>query len=131
MAEDAFGDRRLAARLRSEADRLSSQIEERFWWEEEGTYYLGLDGDKGPIDPVSSNPAHLLWQRAIDPERTAKVVRRLMAKDMWSGWGIRTLSAIMSPMTRSRTDAARYGRTTTPSPQPAFEPTGSTAKRSK
>ena len=115
MAEDAFGDRRLAARLRSEADRLSSQIEERFWWEEEGTYY----------------PAHLLWQRAIDPERTAKVVRRLMAKDMWSGWGIRTLSAIMSPMTRSRTDAARYGRTTTPSPQPAFEPTGSTAKRSK
>ncbi len=47
----------LAARLRSEADRLADQIEERFWWEEEGTYYLGLDGDKHPIDSVSSNPA--------------------------------------------------------------------------
>jgi len=92
VAEDAYGDRRLAARLRSEADRLSSQIEERFWWQEEGTYYLGLD-DKRPIDSVSSNHAHLLRQRAIDPERAAKVVRRLMAKDMWSGWGIRTLSA--------------------------------------
>jgi len=93
VAQDAYGDGRLATRLRSEADRLSSLIEERFWWEEEGTYYLGLDGDKRPIDSVSSNPAHLLWQRAIDPERASKVVRRLMAKDMWSGWGIRTLSA--------------------------------------
>ena len=93
VAQDVYGDGRLATQLRSEADRLSSQIEERFWWEEEGTYYLGLDGDKRPIDSVSSNPAHLLWQRAIDPERASKVVRRLMAKDMWSGWGIRTLSA--------------------------------------
>jgi glycogen debranching enzyme len=93
VAEVAYSDHRLATRLRSEADRLSSQIEERFWWEEEGTYYLGLDGDKRPIDSVSSNPAHLLWQRAINPERAARVVKRLMAEDMWSGWGIRTLSA--------------------------------------
>ena len=93
IAQDAFGDRRLAARLRSEANRLAGQIEERFWWEEEGTYYLGLDGDKRPIDSVASNPAHLLWQRVVDPKRAAKVVRRLMTEDMWSGWGIRTLSA--------------------------------------
>jgi glycogen debranching enzyme len=93
VTEEALGDRPLAARLRSEADRLAGQIEERFWWEAEGTYYLGLDGDKRPIDSVSSNPGHLLWQRAIDPERATRVVRRLMAQDMWSGWGIRTLSA--------------------------------------
>ncbi|MHB8329109.1 MAG: amylo-alpha-1,6-glucosidase [Acidimicrobiales bacterium] len=93
VVEDAYGDRRLATRLRSESDRLVAAIEERFWWEDEGTYYLGLDGDKRPIDSVSSNPGHLLWQRAIDPDRAAKVVRRLMAPDMWSGWGIRTLSS--------------------------------------
>jgi len=93
VAEDALGDHHLASRLRSEADRLADQLEERFWWEEEGTYYLGLDGDKRPIDSVSSNPGHLLWQRAIDPERAESVVRRLMAEDMWSGWGIRTLSS--------------------------------------
>ena len=90
---DVFGERHLASRLRSEADRLANQIEERFWWEDEGTYYLGLDGDKAPIASVTSNPGHLLWQKAIDPERAARVVKRLMAKDMWSGWGIRTLSA--------------------------------------
>jgi glycogen debranching enzyme len=93
VAETVYGDRASAARLRSDADRLAAQIEERFWWEEEGTYYLGLDGDKRPIDSVSSNPGHLLWQRAVEPERAARVVGRLMAEDMWSGWGIRTLSA--------------------------------------
>jgi len=92
VAGDVFGDRSLAKRLRAEADRLAGSIEERFWWEEEGTYYLGLDGDKRPIDSVSSNPGHLLWQKTVDPERAARVVGRLMATDMWSGWGIRTLS---------------------------------------
>jgi glycogen debranching enzyme len=93
VAAEVFGDTPTAARLRSDADRLAGQIEERFWWEEQGTYYLGLDGDKRPIETVSSNPGHLLWARAVVPERAAQVVRRLMAKDMWSGWGIRTLSA--------------------------------------
>ncbi len=93
ITQDVFGDHKTASRLRSEADRLASQIEERFWWEEEGTYYLGLDGDKHPIESVSSNPSHLLWQKAIEPERAARVVKRLMARDMWSGWGIRTLSS--------------------------------------
>ncbi|NNN19723.1 MAG: amylo-alpha-1,6-glucosidase [Acidimicrobiaceae bacterium] len=93
VTQDVFGDRKVASRLRSEADRLASQIEERFWWEEEGTYYMGLDGDKNPIESVSSNPAHLLWQQAVEPERAARVVKRLMATDMWSGWGIRTLSS--------------------------------------
>ena len=93
VIETAYGDQHVAKRLRSEAGRLAGAIEDRFWWETEGTYYLGLDGDKRPIDSVSSNPAHLLWQQAIDPERAAKVVKRLMADDMWSGWGIRTLSS--------------------------------------
>ncbi len=93
VLEEAYGDDDGADRLRHEADRLATQIEERFWWEEEGTYYLGLDGDKRPIESVASNPGHLLWQGAVDPSRAARVVRRLLADDMWSGWGIRTLSA--------------------------------------
>lgn len=91
--EAAFGDHRDASRLRVEADRLATQIEDQFWWEEEGTYYLGLDGDKAPIASVSSNPGQLLWQGAVLAERAERVVRRLMEKDMWSGWGIRTLSS--------------------------------------
>lgn len=82
-----------ADRLRAAADRLVEQIEERFWWPEEDTYYLGLDGHKRPIESVSSNPGHLLWSGAISPERAVRVARRLLADDMWSGWGVRTLSA--------------------------------------
>jgi glycogen debranching enzyme len=93
VAADVFGDKRRSARLRSDADRLAGQIEEKFWWEEQGIYYLGLDGDKRPIESVASNPGHLLFTRAVVPERAALVVKRLMARDMWTGWGIRTLSA--------------------------------------
>jgi glycogen debranching enzyme len=93
VLEEVYRDATAAARLRNEADRLAAQVEARFWWEEEGTYYLGLDGDKTPIASVASNPGHLLWLRTVEPERAQRVASRLLAPDMWSGWGIRTLSA--------------------------------------
>ncbi|MEK8105789.1 hypothetical protein NKG94_12795 [Micromonospora sp. M12] len=35
---------------------------------------------------------HLLWSGIVPPERAGAVVRQLMSPDMFSGWGIRTLS---------------------------------------
>ncbi|MGH9099696.1 MAG: amylo-alpha-1,6-glucosidase [Acidimicrobiales bacterium] len=93
ILEQVYGETAQAQRRREEADRLASMIEELFWWEEEGTYYLGLDGSKRPIPTVASNPGHLLWAGAVDPERARRSARRLLAADMWSGWGIRTLSS--------------------------------------
>jgi glycogen debranching enzyme len=93
VLERAFDDDSGARRLRAEADRLAEMIEERFWWEAEGTYYLGLDGDKRPIETVSSNPGHLLWSGAIDPGRAQRVARRMLERDMFSGWGIRTVAS--------------------------------------
>ena len=52
-----------------------------------------LDGEKRKVLTVASNPGHLLWSGIVPPERAARVVARLMAPDMNSGWGIRTLSA--------------------------------------
>ena len=91
--EQAFGAASRAAQLREEADRLAEAIEERFWWEAEGCYYLGLDGRKRPIESVASNQGHLLWSEAVTSDRGARVVTRLLEADMWSGWGVRTLSA--------------------------------------
>ncbi len=93
VTEQVWGERGTASRLRDEAQRLADLVEERFWWEDEGTYYLGLDGDKQPIRTVASNAGHLLWTGAIDPQRARQTAGRLLAPDMWSGWGIRTLSA--------------------------------------
>jgi len=84
---------RRASRLRREAFELFDRFNETFWWEAEGTYYLGLDGNKRPIESVASNPGHCLASGIVPPDRADRVVKRLMAGDMWSGWGIRTLSS--------------------------------------
>ncbi len=93
VLEQAFDEGDAARRLRDEADRLAAAIEERFWWEAESTYLLGLDGRKRPIESVASNAGHLLWAGAVEPSRAAAVARRLLAEDLWSGWGVRTLSS--------------------------------------
>lgn len=93
VLEEAFGDSRPSTELRRQADQLAELIEDRYWWNAEGTYYLALDGNKRPVESVASNPGHLLWTGAVDSQRAAQVARRLTAPDMWSGWGVRTLSA--------------------------------------
>lgn len=81
------------ARLRAEARILYDRFNDAFWWEAEGTYYLGLDGSKRPIESVASNAGHCLASGIVPPDRAERVIERLMAPDMWSGWGIRTLSS--------------------------------------
>ena len=87
-----LGEEERSAEVRERAVRLYQQFNEQFWWEEEGTYYLGLDGDKQPIKSVASNAGHCLGSGIVPPERATRVVDRLMRSDMWSGWGVRTLS---------------------------------------
>ena len=82
-----------ARRLRREARVLFERVNERLWWEAEGTYALGLDGSKKQIRSVASNAGHLLQSGIVPPERAGRVVKRLLADDMWSGWGVRTLSS--------------------------------------
>jgi glycogen debranching enzyme len=89
---DVLGRPEDAVRLRTQARQLRERFNERFWWEREGTYYTGLDGRKRPIRSVTSNPGHLLASGIVPQDRAIRVARRLMADDMWSGWGIRTLS---------------------------------------
>ena len=95
MAElyDALGQDGRAAELRAKAATLHQRFNDAFWDEEGGFYAYGLDGEKRPILSVASNPGHLLWSGIVPPDRAARVVARLMQPDMWSGWGIRTLSA--------------------------------------
>jgi glycogen debranching enzyme len=90
---EVLGQTRKSRRLHAEASRLYEQFNEAFWWESEGTYYLGLDGEKRPIESVASNAGHCLASGIVPPDRAERVIRRLMADDMWSGWGIRTLSS--------------------------------------
>ncbi|WP_368389301.1 glycogen debranching N-terminal domain-containing protein [Mesorhizobium sp. LMG 17147] len=95
MAEifDARGDSDRAGQLRLKAKSLFDRFNQVFWDEASGFYAFALDGDKKPVLSVASNPGHCLWSGIVPPDRAARVVHRLMRPDMWSGWGIRTLSA--------------------------------------
>ena len=86
-------DKRRANDLRRKAGALFEKFNEAFWDEELGFYAYALDGDKKKVLSVASNVGQCLWSGIIPPERAETVVKRLMRKDMWSGWGIRTLSA--------------------------------------
>ena len=95
MAEiyDELDNKRRANALRRKAAALFEKFNEAFWDEDSGFYAYALDGDKKKVLSVASNVGQCLWSGIIAPERAATVVKRLMRKDMWSGWGIRTLSA--------------------------------------
>jgi glycogen debranching enzyme len=91
---DELGKPGRAAELRRKAAALFERFNEAFWDEELGFYAFALDGDKKKVLSVASNAGHCLWSGIAPPERAARIVKRLMAPDMWSGWGIRTLSAL-------------------------------------
>jgi glycogen debranching enzyme len=95
MAEvfDALGKSDRAQALRAKASALFDRFNKAFWDEGLGFYAYALDGDKKKVLTIASNAGHCLWSGIVPPERAKKVVERLMAPDMWTGWGIRTLSA--------------------------------------
>lgn len=98
---DAFGEPQTAARLRADADSLRQRIFDAFWLDDSDMFALALDGRKRPLPTMTTNGGHLLWSRAVDPLHAARLVDRLLADDMFSGWGIRTLSsrhAVYNPM---------------------------------
>src|SRR5215475_2998604 len=91
---DELGKAERASELRRKAAVLFKRFNEVFWDDELGFYALALDGEKKKVLTVASNAGHCLWSGIVPPERAVKVVQRLMAPDMLSGWGIRTLSSL-------------------------------------
>ncbi len=86
------GEPNVADRLEREAEELRNRFEERFWLEDKGIYAFALEEGMRPIGVVASNMGQALWTGIVSEERAKKVAERLMQPDMYSGWGIRTLS---------------------------------------
>ena len=89
----ALGEAELGARLAREADELKARFNQAFWMEDRGFLAIALDGEKAQVGTVSSDIGHALWSGIVEEQKAAAVARRLVAPDMFSGWGIRTLSA--------------------------------------
>jgi glycogen debranching enzyme len=89
---DLAGEPGRAERLRADVSRLGDDIE-RFWLERECFYSMALDGDKRAGRALASNQGHALWASTVPVKRAGAVRDALMSPQMFSGWGIRTLSA--------------------------------------
>jgi len=92
MAREVWRDIPLAERLEQEAEDLRSRFDDAFWVEDGEYYALALDGDGQRVDSLCSNIGHLLWSGIVPPERVQQVVDRLFGAELFSGWGVRTMS---------------------------------------
>src|SRR5690606_38241863 len=92
--EEVLGDAGRAQQLRAQAADLQERFHEAVWLGRERYFAFGLAAARKPIRTIASNPGHCLWSGIVKPEFAGAVVERLMEDDMFSGWGVRTLSAL-------------------------------------
>ena len=88
------GERRRALGWGRQAAGLRRRFNRDFWLEDDGYVALGLDAEKRPIRAITSNAGHCLATGIVRREHVPRLVRRMFQSDLFSGWGIRTLSAL-------------------------------------
>ncbi len=86
------GMSRRDASLRGQAVELKRRFNRDFWMPKERFVAQALDGNKRQVEAITSNPGHCLWMRILDRPKAAHVVQRLLSPELFSGWGVRTLS---------------------------------------
>jgi glycogen debranching enzyme len=82
-----------AAAHRKSASALKQRFNRDWWIEDEQFIALALDPGKRQVRAVTSNVGHCLACGIIDRDRLPALVERMFAPDLFSGWGIRTLSS--------------------------------------
>ncbi len=92
LMRDVWGDAEEADGLERRAAELKERFNDDFWSRARRYYVLALDGEKKQVDAMTSNVGHLLWSGIVEEDRAGGMVRRLLRDDMFSGWGIRSLS---------------------------------------
>ncbi|MDX1418829.1 MAG: glycogen debranching N-terminal domain-containing protein [Rubricoccaceae bacterium] len=86
------GDRGDARAYWDEAQALKERFNCDFWVEGEGTIAGWLKPGEGLVETVTSNAGHCLAAGIVADEKVPRLVERLFQPDLFSGWGIRTLS---------------------------------------
>ncbi|HET7807934.1 MAG TPA: amylo-alpha-1,6-glucosidase [Gaiellaceae bacterium] len=92
LARGVWNDGETAERLEREAARLKERFNRDFWVSGRGHFALALDGGKNQVDSLTSNIGHLLFSGIVEERRAAATVRALLRDDLFSGWGIRSMS---------------------------------------
>lgn len=88
-----LGRRTEARRLYREAQTLKRRFNDVFWMEDEGFFAMAIDSDKRLVRSIGSNALHCLATGIAERSLVPRVLERLLEPDLWSGWGVRTLSS--------------------------------------
>jgi glycogen debranching enzyme len=75
------------------AEELRKRINEHFWMEDEKFYAMALDPKGRQVRSIASNAGHVVACGVPDKNMVHDVADRLMSDELYSGWGVRTLSA--------------------------------------
>ncbi len=86
------GEPKQAKRLRKEAEELRAHFNRDFWQDDLGFYALCLQNWGKPAKVISSNPGQAMWTGIVDQDKAKPTADRLMGEELFTGWGIRTLS---------------------------------------
>ncbi len=87
-----LGYSKRSSNLLESAEKLKRKFEDMFWVDEISTYALALDCDKKPCKVKTSNAGHALFAGIAFHSRAKKIADLLLSPELFSGWGIRTLS---------------------------------------
>ena len=82
----------MAVKLWHAAQELKSRFNRDYWMQDEGFIVLGLDGRKRQIQALTSNAGQCLATGIVSDDHVPQLVKRLFEPELFSGWGIRTLS---------------------------------------
>jgi len=92
MLYDQVGRSGEANKLKKDASKLKKEFNDKFWMEDKRFFTMALDSI-GVCDVISSNPGHCLWSGIVDEKYAKDLADRLFKEDMFTGWGVRTLSS--------------------------------------
>ena len=71
---------------------LRRRWHDAFWMPRESFYALALDRDGRQVASIASNPGHALGSGIVPPEFARLVADRLLSRELFNGWGVRTLA---------------------------------------
>ena len=88
-----LGEDARASELEDKAEALRERFNRDFWSDDLRFYVLALERGGKRVTSVASNGAHVLESGIVEPSRVTRIAERLFEEDLYSGWGIRTLSS--------------------------------------
>lgn len=93
LVRDVDGDHERAAEYESRAADLRRRFDEVFWLEDRAFHAAALTADGRRVDSITSNVGQCLWSGIVDEARADAVADRLTSDDLFTGWGVRTMSS--------------------------------------